>query len=86
MRANLPETDQLGRSCFQEVGEGYWHELGISGVNECFWEAELTEMMKDKSEKNIKDGIQEFYLVHSGDKIVQFTENTTGRELCSYLV
>lgn len=36
MRANLPETDQLGRSCFQEVGEGYWHELGISGVNECF--------------------------------------------------
>lgn len=36
MRAKLAETDQLGRSGFQEVGEGYWHELDINGVNECF--------------------------------------------------
>ena len=69
----LVETDQLGSSCFQGE-EGCWHEVDISGVNECFYEAELKDTMKNKGEKNMEDDIQGFQLVHSGENIVHSTE------------
>ena len=31
----LLEIDWLGSSCF-DIGEGYWHEVDINDVNECF--------------------------------------------------